>query len=61
MVECSSASDIMSNGKYVRVKDLQPGDIIDVDNEDGTVEQSEIKDIEINDISCKIYLCEEVM
>ena len=51
----------MSGGKYIRVKDLHPGDIIDIDTEDGITEQARIKDIRIDDVRCKICLCEEVM
>lgn len=53
--ECNSASAIMSNNKYVRVKDLSVGDVIDVDCETGDKSKDIITKIEFNDTVCRIW------
>ena len=53
--ECNSASAIMSNNKYVRVKDLSVGDVIDVDCETGDKSKDIITKIEFNDTICRIW------
>lgn len=53
--ECNSASAIMSNNKYVRVKDLSAGDVIDVDCETGDKSKDIITKIEFNDTVCRIW------
>lgn len=53
--ECNSASAIMSNNKYVRVKDLSVGDVIDVDCETGDKSKDIITKIEFNDTMCRIW------
>lgn len=53
--ECNSASAIMSNNKYVRVKDLSIGDVIDVDCETGDKSKDIITKIEFNDTVCRIW------
>ena len=53
--ECNSASAIMSNNKYVRVKDLSVGDVIDVECETGDKSKDIITKIEFNDTVCRIW------
>lgn len=53
--ECNSASAIMSNNKYVRVKDLSVGDVIDVDCGTGDKSKDIITKIEFNDTVCRIW------
>lgn len=53
--ECNSASAIMSNNKYVRVKDLSVGDVIDVDCETGDKSKDIITKIEFNDTVCRMW------
>lgn len=56
IIECSSADELMSNGKYVSVKALNVGDILDIDNEDESISQYPIKSIELNDLKCIIRI-----
>lgn len=54
VIECDLATEILSNGEYKFVKQINIGDVVDIDFEDGCMSHEVVKNIIIEDSRCKV-------